>query len=143
MTGISASVGVAAASVTGGGSSTWSSISSLLPPSAQSCSHSERFSKSDCHADVAGLDMPAALTPQWVAEPAAFAALDAYDRPTAGGWLGIHDTQEEIAILQRMTDRLQRGIQLEIITASESHIFTHDSSTDMSSVFAGLSFREE
>ncbi|TKA61205.1 hypothetical protein B0A55_12809 [Friedmanniomyces simplex] len=51
--------------------------------------------------------------------------------------------KEEIGILQRMTERLQRDIELEIVSASNSHVFTHDSSTNMSSVFAHLSLRRQ
>lgn len=47
--------------------------------------------------------------------------------------------EEDIALVQRMTDKLQRHNELEIISASKGHVFTHDSSTNMSSVFARLS----
>ena len=43
-----------------------------------------------------------------------------------------------IAILQRMADRLQRDIEIEIVSALKGHVFTHDSSTNMSSVFGSL-----
>lgn len=48
---------------------------------------------------------------------------------------------EEIALMQRMADRLQREVEIEITLASKGHVFTHDSSTDMSSVFGRLSLR--
>ena len=38
-----------------------------------------------------------------------------------------------------MTDRLQHDIELQMVAASKGHIFTHDSSTNMPSVFARLS----
>ncbi|KAK4551674.1 hypothetical protein LTR86_011005 [Recurvomyces mirabilis] len=45
---------------------------------------------------------------------------------------------EDILLVQRMTDKLQRDNELDIISASKGHVFTHDSSTNMSSVFARL-----
>ncbi|TKA65349.1 hypothetical protein B0A55_12682 [Friedmanniomyces simplex] len=57
--------------------------------------------------------------------------------------LSVPVSKEEIGLLQRRTERLQRDIELEIISASKGHVFTHDSSTDMSSVFARLSLQRQ
>jgi len=47
------------------------------------------------------------------------------------------------AIMQRMADRLQRDIEIELISASKGHVFTHDSSTNMSSVLGRSSMHHQ
>lgn len=47
--------------------------------------------------------------------------------------------EKQISILKRMTSRLQSEIAIEISSASKGHAHTHDSSTDVSSIFAPLS----
>lgn len=47
--------------------------------------------------------------------------------------------EDQIALMRRMTDHIQRDVELAIFSGSRGHIFTCDSSTNMSSVFARLS----
>ena len=47
--------------------------------------------------------------------------------------------EKHISILEHMTSRMQSDIAIEIFSASKGHVHTHDSSTDVSSIFAQLS----
>lgn len=72
-------------------------------------------------------------------------------RPRSGNaWIqwrlpgpSLSTSASAIAIMQRMADRLQRDIEIELISASEGHVFTYDSSTNISSVLGRSSMQNQ